>query len=105
MSSGVLKTGPVPDLCRSLDPLFWNNGDKIRIILALGNTFLPTQLGNAVLTTKTGQHNPDLLFCGTTTSRLSFDVLHDTISIVGNSFVLSSHHLLLDSNDEPKSLP
>jgi hypothetical protein len=39
------------------------------------------------------------------TTGLAFNVLHDPICIIDNTLVLSSHHLLLDGNDEPKSLP
>ncbi|MEM7299500.1 MAG: hypothetical protein AAF468_00315 [Pseudomonadota bacterium] len=42
---------------------------------------------------------------GETPSRLTFDIFCDPICIIGKAFVLSSHHLLLNSNDEPKSLP
>jgi hypothetical protein len=47
--------------------------------LALGNTLLPTQLGNAVLAAKAPQHDTYLLFCRKPTLGLALDILHDSI--------------------------
>jgi hypothetical protein len=72
------------------------NSFRPEVILALGSTFLAAQLSNAVLATKAGKHNPDLIFCGKPTPGLALDILHDPIRIIGKALVLSSHHLLQD---------
>jgi hypothetical protein len=46
------------------------------IVEAIRDPFTPTQLGDAVLATQAGQHNPDLLFGGILLASPTADVPH-----------------------------
>ena len=47
------------------------------VIEPLGNAFLATQLGDALLTAKAIQHNPDLFFRAVLLTGLAFDIFDD----------------------------
>ena len=64
------------------------------VIQALGDPFLAAQLGNAVFSTKAGQHDPDLLLGRMQLTRRTPDVLHDLLGrgLCRHGFL---HHLQL----------